>query len=277
MATVGVESAMGSREWFSQALALNNLQLYAFGQAKIENQGARLNWLLPLGFTEKDPLPELLDNLAMEAGLRGAKFMLASTRVDVCLFETLRRAGYCLYGWQVVWDISQNLGRSRNHQKIWFKACADDALELSRIQRKLLSPAAQSVTALASQVLPDFVLKKDGIVKGYAKVSAFNNKVLIAPVMMNSVEDAVTVLSTLPNEFFSSAEKVFLLQTADIGWLTAELDKMGTQVTPREELLVKHFAAMQKLPSAELNHNAVAHQTDTITPMMPSAGRKDNI
>ena len=277
LTTIGIESTVGSREWFSQALALNNLQLYAFGQVRLENQGARLNWLLPLGFTEKDPLPELLDNLSMEAGLRGAKFMLASTRVDNCLFETLRRAGYCLYGWQSIWDISQGLGKTKIQQSAWFKPDSGDALELTRIQRKLLSPAAQSVTALALQELPDFALKIDGVVKGYANISCFNNKVLITPVLMNTVENAETVIAALINEFFSTADKIYLHQTADAAWLSTDLEKLGTQVTPREELLVKHFAAMQKLPSADLNHNAVAHQTDTVTPMMPSAGRKDNI
>ena len=277
LTTVGIESTVGSREWFSQALALNNLQLYALGQVRLVKSGARLNWLLPLGFTEEDPLPELLDNLAMEAGLRGAKFLLASTRVDNCLFETLRRAGYCLYGWQSIWDISKSLGKTKTQQAVWFKPDFGDALELTRIQRKLLSPAAQSVTALALQELPDFALKIDGVVKGYARISCFNNKVLITPVLLNTVENVETVIAALVNQFFSTANKIYLLQTADTGWLSTDLEKMGTQVTPREELLVKHFAAMQKLPSADLNHNAVGHQTDTVTPMMPSAGRKDNI
>jgi len=274
---VGIESTFGSREWLSQALALNNLQLYAFGQVRFENQGARLNWLLPLGFTEKDPLPELLDNLAMEAGLRGAKFMLASARVDNCLFETLRRGGYCLNGWQSVWDISRILGKPKMRQSVWFKPASSDALELTRIQRKLLSPATQSVSALALQSLPDFGLKIDGLVKGFARVSGFNNKVLVAPVFMNTVEDPGAVLADLVNAFFSSADKVYLLQTADTGWLTADLEKLGALAAPREELLVKHFAAMQKLPAAELNHGKVGHQTDTVTPMMPTARRKDNI
>ncbi len=277
LTSVGIESTVGSREWFSQALALNNLQLYALGQVSFQGQGACLNWLLPLDFTEKDPLPELLDNLAMEAGLRGAKFILASTRVDNCLFETLRRAGYCLYGWQSIWDISRSLGKPKSQQVVWFKPDSRDALELTRIQRKLLSPAAQSVSTLALQALPDFALKIDGVLKGYARVSCFNNKVLISPVLMNTVENAETVLTALVHKFFSTADKVYLLQTADTGWLTADLEKLGAQATPREELLVKHFAAMQKLPAAELNHNSVAYKTDTVTPMMPSARGKDNI
>jgi hypothetical protein len=277
MVSVGIEAMVGSREWFSQALALNNLQLYAFGQVRFENQGARLNWLLPLGFTEKDPLPELLDNLAMEAGLRGAKFMLASTRMDDCLFETLRRAGYCLYGWQSVWEISLNHIKTKESQAAWYQPDSRDALDLTKLQRRYLSPATQSVTPLASQTLPDFAVKMDGILKGYARVNCFNNKVLIAPVFVNSLENIEDILAVLIKDFFSSADKVYLLQTADTGWMTADLEKFGSRLTPREELLVKHFAVMQKLPAAELNHNASGHRTNTVTPMMPSAGRKDNI
>lgn len=277
MTTVSIEALVGSNEWFSQGLALNNIQLYAFGQVRFEYQGARLNWLLPLGVTEKDPLPELLDNLAMEAGLRGAKYMLASTRVDDCLFQTLRRAGYCLYSWQSIWDISRTFIKTKELQAAWFKPDSLDALELTRLQRRLLSPATQSVTAFASQILPDFTLRIDGVLKGYARVNCFNNKVLIAPVFVNDLQDIESILAVLVKEFFSSADKIYLFQTADTGWLTADLENFGTRLTPREELLVKHFAAMQKLPAAELNHNANGHRADTVTPMMPSVGHKDNI
>ena len=235
---------VGSRDWFSQGLALNNLQMYAFGQVRLENQGARLNWLLPLGFTESDPLPELLDNLAMEAGLRGAKFVIASTRVESCLFETLRHAGYCLCGWQSIWKISRNLKNTPSSRIAWFKPNSVDAIELTMLQRKLLSPATQSVTAFSAQALPDYALKIDGVLKGYARVNSFNHKVLIAPVLMNNLENLESVLAGLVEKFYPSAEMVYLLQTADSRWLSSELENFGTLLTPREELLVKHFVAV---------------------------------
>ena len=161
-------------------------------------------------------------------------------------------------------------------QAVWFKPDPTDALELTRIQRKLLSPATQSVTALALQVLPDFALKIDGVVKGYARINCFNNKVLITPVFMNTVDNPESVMAALVNSSFHQPIR-FICFRLLIPAGTQIWKISGTQVTPREEILVKHFAAMQKLPSAELNHNAVKHQTDTVTPMMPSAGRKDNI
>ena len=269
---------VGSREWFSQGLAPNNIQVSALGQVGLENQGARLNWLLPLGFTESDPLPELLDNLAMEAGLRGAKFITASARVDGRLFETLRHAGYCLYNWQSIWAFPCNHQNSIPSQLIsWVKPASADAVELTLLQRKLLAPATQSVTAFATQALPDFALKIDGALQGYARVNCFNNKVLIAPVLMKTTENLESILSFLVDEYFRSAAEIYLLQTADSGWLTGDLEEIANCITPREELLVKHFAARQKLPAVELNHNTSGHRVDTVTPMLPSAGGKDNI
>lgn len=277
LTSVGIESMVGSREWFSQGLSVNNLQLYALGQVGLVNQGARLNWLLPLGFTESDPLPELLDNLAMEAGLRGAKYITASARVDNCLFETLRRAGYCLCGWQSIWELSRNLNINTSQRISWFKPDPTDSIELTLLQHKLLSPATRSVTAFNAQSLPDFALKVEGVLKGYARVNCFNKKVLIAPVLVNNLDNLEGILAVLVNNFFQDAEMIYLLQTADSGWLTGELENIGTRLFPREELLVKHFAAVQKLPAAELNHSSAGHRADTVTPMMPSSGSKDNI
>jgi hypothetical protein len=275
--SVGIESMVGSREWFSQGLAHNDLQLYAFGQVGVENQGARLNWLLPLGFYENDPLPELLDNLAMEAGLRGAKYIIASVQVENCLFETLRRAGYCMCGWQSIWELPNNLNNSFSTQISWFKPNPTDELELTLLQHRLLSPATRSVTAGASQVLPDFALRIDGVLQGYARVNCVKNKIMIMPVLMNNLVNPESVLAALVESFFPSMNKKYLLQTADSGWLTDCLESIAVQLTPREEILVKHFAAVKKLPAAELNHSTSKHRVDTVTPMIPAAGRKDNI
>jgi hypothetical protein len=275
--SVGIESMVGSSDWFSLALAPNNLQVYALGQVALENQGARINWLLPLGFLESDPLPELLDNLAKEAGLRGAKFITASARVDTCLFETLRRAGYSPCGWQSVWALPKSLKNLNSPNVSWFKPDAGDTFDLTLLQRRLLSHASRSVAAFDNSKLPDYALMIDGALKGYARVSRFNNKVLITPFLMKTQDDLVCILDALVSKFFSTAENIYLLQTADSEWLTNDLENFASRLTPREELLVKHFTTLQKLPVSEFNHNTNGHRVDTVTPILPSARRKDNI
>jgi hypothetical protein len=277
LTSVGIESVFGSSDWFSLALAPNNLHVYAIGQVALVNQGARLNWLLPLRFSESDPLPELLDNLTREAGLRGAKFITASARVDECLFETLRRTGYAPCGWHSVWELRQNLERSKSPEISWFKPDAGDSFDLTLLQRRLLSHAARSITAFDASTLPDFALTIDGALKGYANVCQFENKVLITPFFMKTQYELANILDALILKFFASVEKIYFLQTAESEWLTGDLENLALRHSPREELLVKHFTALQKLPVAEYNHSANGHRVDTVTPILPSARRKDNI
>jgi hypothetical protein len=277
LTSVGIESMVGSSDWFSLALALNNLHVYALGQVALENQGARLNWVLPLGFSESDPLPELLDALTREAGLRGAKFITASARVDDCLFETLRRAGYAPCGWHSVWVLPQNFKAAKSQKISWFKPDSGDAFDLTLLQRRLLSHAARSIASIEPSTLPDFALMIDGALKGYAKVDQFGNKVLITPYIMKTQDELASILEALTGKFFPTAEKIYLLQTAESEWFTGELENIATCLTPRQELLVKHLTALQKLPATEFNHAANGHRVDTVTPILPSARRKDNI
>lgn len=276
--SVGIESIVGSSAWFSQALAANALQVYALGQVKLENQGAHINWLLPVSLSESDPLPTLLDNLALEAGLHGAKFITAAVHVDDCLFETLRNAGYCLCGWQCFWRLSKDLRQPYNLDGVlWSKPDSLDAVEITLLQQKLLSPAARSISACTANVLPDFVLRINGDLKGYARITWVNNRVMIAPIFVNGTSSLNTILAALISEFFTSADEFFLLQSSDIGWLTNDLEKFASRMFPREELLVKHLTAMQIIPKGEIVHNTNGQRANPATPMMPSFKNKDNI
>lgn len=278
IASVGIESILGSSAWFSQALAINTLQVYALGQVKLENHGARINWLLPVNNSQSDPLPILLDNLAVEAGLHGAAFITAAARVDDCLFKFLRHAGYSLYCWQAFWKLSKELQQPSNlHEVTWSKPDSLDAIEITLLQQKLLSSAARSILISAAESLPDFILRINGQLIGYARVTCFNNRVMIVPIFARESFDLKLVLTSLISEFFANADKVFLLQSADIGWLTDDLEKIASILAPREELLVKHLTAMQRIPKAELTPSANGKRANPATPMMPVSKHKDNI
>ncbi|HUV15416.1 MAG TPA: hypothetical protein VMW28_02500 [Pelolinea sp.] len=278
MATVGIEALVGSSAWFSQALCPNNFQVSALGQAGLDGKGASLNWLLPVAQRGRSPLPELLDHIALEAGLRGARFITAGAHVDNCLFETLRRTGYCTYSWHCIWELQVRQGKnSGSGNALWSHPETVDAIAIETLQRRLLSPSVQSVTEFATQKLPDFILIKGGEISGYAYVECFNNKALIKPFLERNIEDAQSILRSLIADFFHLADTVYIRLTSDQIWLSRELDEIAYQILPREELLVKHFAAVEKLPVANLNHAHNGRRTDTVTPIMPSANHQDNL
>lgn len=248
------------------------------GQASLSGKGARLNWLLSIQKISSDPLPELIEHMGLEAGARGAHFMTADARVDDCLFEILRRSGYCIYCWQTVWKIHPEMFEKKDESPInWRQAASKDAIQIETLQRKLLAPAVKSVTEFAGTRLPKFLLEDRGEILGYAYCDRFNGIVLIKPYLRIDVENADKAIRQLITQFFHDAKSVFLLQTSDQGWLTESLFNLGEQILPREELLVKHFAVVEKQPVANLNKARNGRQTDTVRPLMPSSGSGDHL
>jgi hypothetical protein len=272
LSSVSIESLVGSHEWFSQALSPNNFGVSAIGQASITGKGARLNWLLSIQKTGSDPLPELIEHMGLEAGARGAHFMTAGARVDDPLFETLRRSGYCIYCWQTLWKIHPEKGGKKAESPInWRRAASKDALQIEILQRKLLAPAVKSVTEFAGVQLPEFLLEDEGEILGYAYSDRANGISLVKPFLRMDIENAEEVIRQLVAQFSHDAKSVYLLQTSDQNWLTESLYNFAEQAFPREELLVKHFAVMEKQSVANLNKAQNGRQVDTVRPFIPSS------
>jgi len=274
---VGIESLVGSEEWFSQALILNNFGVSAMGQASLSGRGARLNWLLSTQKTGSDPLPELIEHMGLEAGARGAHFMTAGARVDDCLFETLRRSGFCMYCWQTIWKIQPDLsGEKLDDSMLWRQAATSDAIRIDALQRKILAPAVKSVTEFAGVHLPDLLLEDGEEVLGYAYISRSNGIGLIKPFFKHDLENPEKAIQCLISQFLPDAKIVYLAQTSDQSWLTDYLTDVGTPAVPREELLVKHFAVMEKQSMAHLNKARNGRQADTVRPLIPSSRNGDH-
>lgn len=242
------------------------------GQASISGKGARLNWLLSTQKTGSDPLPELIEHMGLEAGARGAHFMTAGARVDDCLFETLRRTGYCIYSWQAIWKIQPELvWKELDSPFQWRQAASKDAIRIEALQRKLLAPAVKSVTEFAGYQLPNFLLEDKGEIMGYAYSERSNGIALVKPFLRMDIENAENAIRRLIAQFFVDVKSFFLVQTSDQSWLSESLFNIGDQSLPREELLVKHFAVMEKQPVASLNKAQNGRQADTVRPFIPSS------
>lgn len=275
--SIAIESLLGSQEWFSKALGINNFRISAIGQAGLNGSGARLNWLLSLDKSENNPLLQLIDQINLEAGLRGARFITAGARVEDCLFELLRRAGFCIYSWQSIWEIcGYETERAMQAAHAWRRATSADIHEIVALQRQLLAPSVQSVSEFANSHLPAFVLQGEGRLQGYADIKKFNSVVLIKPIFKNSVADSKDFLLGLALSLSDTTNRILIMQTSDQAWLTKSLNEIGHQILPREELLVKHFAALEKLPLERFNHAKNGQRVDTITPLM-SSKKKDKI
>jgi len=67
---------------------------------------AKLYYLAPSSQLTNPELPELIDELSSQAGTWGAFHVLAEVDETSNAFVSLRKAGFSVYAWQRMWDIS---------------------------------------------------------------------------------------------------------------------------------------------------------------------------
>ena len=280
LTSVGFESLLGNSSWFSQSLMHNHHAAVAFAQVSLEGNSARLNWLLTLDGDGSDYLPALLDNLTLESALRGACCLLAAASADADLFVALRQAGFCRYSWQRFWHIQKDRFSTPHTNAFgftWQRPQSIDALEINNLRRRLISPSVQTIWKIIGEKLPQYVLKVDGQILGLAHVNMYGSKFIITPLISQSDFSTDLVLQSLFARFFSTYQTAYLIQTSDQAWLEEVLYALGEPLYDREELLVKHFSSMQKVPLPALNQASHSRHADTIAPIMKTGRTQDNI
>ena len=274
--STGVEAFIGSGRWFTQSLRSNAWSSIALGQVERNHQFAQINWLLSTTQNETETLPSLIDNLAIEAGLLGSKFILANAAKDEPLFEILRRAGYCVYGWERYWKIEPlKLSGSQISKTYWRAAKSIDQHEILKFQHKHLSAAARSVLPLANEVLPDFIWKEDGVIKAYASICSFGGKHVIHVLFPHNTSELEEALAELVCGQDNTTW--YMAQTNYLDWADDTLSEFAVPITPRREQLVKHFAIMEKTPISLLNHAGDSGHPDPIAPFIHSSNGHDNL
>jgi hypothetical protein len=277
-ASTGVEAFIGSGSWFTQSLRANSWSACALGQVERRHQYARINWLLSTGQNDTDTLPFLIDNLGIEAGLLGSKFMLASAAKEDVLFELLRRAGYCVYGWQKHWKLDpEKLIKQQTSRKYWKPTHSIDQHEITKFQHKQLSAAARTVMTLADKTLPDFLWKENGVIKAYASIHSFGSKRVIHILAAHNTGDELEkLLAELVKDGNNNATWYFS-QSNYLDWADENLSAVAAPITPRKEQMVKHFSIMEKTPITLLNHAADSGHPDPIAPFVHSSNGQDNL
>ncbi len=252
----------------------------AFGQVEEFQQRARINWLLDLNRDSREILPNLIENLGVEAGLRGSKFLSASANPGSPMFETLRRTGYCSYGWERFWQLKPDYTMETlpsGDLLHWSETTSFDIHDLKQFQHKHLSPAVRAVTPLANESLPEYVLKKEGRIYAYARVKKIGSKGLIQPIIASELEDWNKAILSLLLLLKDTSPIWYLQQSTSQNRLDDFFEKTALPITDKIELMVKHFTIMEKSQVRLLNHSADNGHPDPVAPFMNTSKTQDNL
>jgi len=266
-ATVGVECLLGPGSWFTQSVRSKSGKALAFGQVTYHHQRFRINWLLDCNQANQIHLAQLIDNLAYQAGLNNARLLLASSEANQHLFSTLRQAGFCVFGWEKYWKV---IDRPRNildnMDFNWQRFAIIDIPHVIQFQLKHLSPAVRSVVPLANEMPPDYILWQGKTIKGYAYVSIFLDKGIIAPVLESNIQSSSSILASLLDKQMKHVTSWYIKQTtAQIGFENT-LTENAIPISNRRELMVKYFTIMNEQPIELYNHARERGHADPIAP-----------
>lgn len=263
--------------WYTCAIRTNPVQAVAIGQVEIEHTGGRILWALDLSDHEKMLSADLLDNLAVEAGLRGLHFLMATASKNKCAYEVLFNAGYSPSAWQKIWHYKTDFQADNTHGFKWRKVRPSDLLSISLLQNKLLSPNERTIVPPANKKHPAFLLSHEETVFGYAYVTTSPDKVMITPIIEPKIPISVSVLEILVRKFFHHIPVYYLVQTSSQHWIETSLSDQIELIQPRHEIMVKHLSLRNKNHALIFNHSRSSRHTDIITPIIKTNGYEDNI
>ena len=203
---------------------------------------AKLLFIAPSSQLDHPDLPQLIENLSAQAGEWGAFHVLAEVEETSSAFVALRRAGFSVYAWQRMWDVSRIAEASQSFA--WTRVKTTDLHSVQSLYHQIVPPLLQPVephpkTALGwmcNEGVKCYVSATQGV---YGIVLA----PLIHPEATHVSEKLVSLIQHLPDR---RNRPVYLCVRSYQAWLEPVLADLGAQGGDRQAVMVKHLARLVK-------------------------------
>lgn len=203
---------------------------------------AKLLFIAPHSQLDHPDLPALIENLAEQAGNWGAFHVLAEVDETSNAFVALRGAGFSVYAWQRMWDVSHV--RDENSSFPWTRAKSTDMSSVQSLYHQIVPPLLQPVEPhpriplgwMCNEGMRCYVSATQGVY-GIVLIP------LIHPEATNVSAKLVSLINHLPDR---RNRPVYVCVRSYQAWLEPVLADLGAQGGDRQAVMVKHLARMVK-------------------------------
>ncbi len=203
---------------------------------------AKLLYIAPSSQLNHPSLPELIENLASQAGTWGAFHVLAEVDETSDVFVALRKSGFSVYAWQRMWNVSEITE-------------ADSGSDWTRVK----SVHLPSVQSLYHQIVPPLLhpfepqpkfptgwMCNEGV-KCYVSMVHGVYGIVLTPLIHPEATDVSRKLASLINNLPDRRNRpVYLCVRSYQAWLEPVLADLGAQGADRQAVMVKHLARLVK-------------------------------
>lgn len=208
---------------------------------------AKLLYLAPTSQLNHPDLPHLIENLTVQAGEWGAFHVLAEVDERSDAFVPLRKAGFSVYAWQRMWDVSK-IDASQITETAsgpeWKRVRSVDLHSVHNLYQQIVPPLLHPIEPQpkgASGWMLD-----DGV-KSFASVSQGVYGIVLSPLIHPEATDVGTKLASLIANLPDRRNRpVYICVRSYQAWLEPVLADLGAHGADRQAVMVKHLARLVK-------------------------------
>jgi hypothetical protein len=203
---------------------------------------AKLLFIAPSSQLDHPDLPDLIENLAEQAGGWGAFHVLAEVDEMSEAFIALRRAGFSVYAWQRMWDVSELT--EANHSFTWLRVKSLHVPSVQSLYHQIVPPLLQPVEPQPRS--PIGWMCNEGV-KCYVSATHGVYGIVLTPLIHPEATDVSAKLASLIGNLPDRRNRpVYVCVRSYQAWLEPVLADLGAQGADRQAVMVKHLARMVK-------------------------------
>jgi hypothetical protein len=203
---------------------------------------AKLLFIAPSSQLNHPDLPKLIESLSAQAGSWGAFHVLAEVDETSEAFIALRRAGFSVYAWQRMWDVSEITGANRSVE--WTRVKPIHMPIVQSIYYQIVPPLLQPIEPQPKTSLG--WMCNDGE-KCYVSATQGVYGIVLLPLIHPEATDVgeklAYLISNLPDR---RNRPVYMCVRSYQAWLEPVLADLGAKGAERQAVMVKHLAHMVK-------------------------------
>jgi hypothetical protein len=210
-------------------------------------RSARMAFLTPDDEIDQTGLLSLLDGLAARSGSWGAANLLAEVDELSPALDGMRRTGFCIYGWQTIWQFSADQAGG-SEKGPWELAQPVDEIPLRGLYQSLVPPLVQAAEPYLPGGLPRLVYRQEGDILAYVDSTYGPQGIYLQPVVHPAVKNVPELLAALlAQQPASPVRPAYIAARSYQAWLESSLAHLEGSAAPRQALLVKHMALSRRV------------------------------
>jgi len=203
---------------------------------------AKLLFIAPSSQLHHPDLPALIESLSAQAGSWGAFHVLAEVDETSDAFIALRRAGFSVYAWQRMWDVSEIAQADRPVE--WTRVKSVHMPAVQSIYYQIVPPLLQPIEPQPKSALGWLCNEGEKCyVSALQGVYGIVLSPLIHPEATQVSEKLVSLIGNLPDR---RNRPVYVCVRSYQAWLEPVLADLGAKGGDRQAVMVKHLVHMVK-------------------------------